>query len=76
MAKIILEDEDIIDIVQLSARQETADISGEKVDNVEKEIVSRMSDKALDWYLNHIIPMAGRKFTKEKWNKIRNKSSN
>lgn len=76
MAKVILEDEDIIDIVQLSDRQETAGISGEKVDNIEKEIVSRMSDEALDWYLNHIIPMAGRKFTQEKWNKIRGKSSN
>ena len=76
MAKIVLEDEDIIDIVQLSARQETADISGEKVDDVEKEIVLRMSDEALDWYLSHIIPVSGRKFTQEKWNKIRGKSSN
>lgn len=76
MAKIILNDEDIIDIVQLSARQETADISQEDVDSIEEEIVSRMSDEALNWYINHIIPIAGRKSIQEKWNKIRDKNSN
>lgn len=75
MAKIVLEDEDIVDIIQLASRQETAEISGEDIDNVESEIVSRMSNEAIEWYINHIIPMAGRKFTREKWDKIRGKNS-
>lgn len=75
MAKIVLEDEDIVDIIQLASRQETAEISGEDIDNVESEIVSRMSDEAIEWYINHIIPMVGRKFTREKWDKIRGENS-
>lgn len=72
MAKVIFDDEDLIDIVQLSARQEISDNTGESFDKVEADIVKRMSDKALDWYLNHIIPVVGRPILKKKWDKIRN----
>jgi hypothetical protein len=75
MAKIVLDDQDILDIVQLASRQETAEVSGEDIDNIEEGIVSRMSDEALSWYITHIIPIAGRKFTQEKWSKFRNKNS-
>lgn len=75
MAKITFDDKDIIDIVQLGARQEISDNTGESFDKVEADIVKRMSDKALDWYLTHIVPMVGRSILKKKWDKIRGKIS-
>lgn len=71
MSKLDLEDIDIINIVQLAARKESAEVTGESEDEIEKEIVKRMSDKALNWYLHHIVPVVGRPYMKEKWDIIR-----
>lgn len=71
MSKPDLEDVDIINIVQLAARKESAEVTGESEDEIEKQIIKRMSDKALDWYLHNIVPVVGRPYMKEKWEKIR-----
>ena len=72
MSKPDLEDIDIINIVQLAAKKESAEALGESEEKIEKEIIKRMSEKALNWYLNNIVPVAGRPNTKAKWEKIRN----
>ena len=64
MSKPDLEDVDIINIAQLWAAVATDD-------PYQKEIMTRMSDKALDWYLHNIVPVVGRPYIKEKWEKIR-----
>lgn len=72
MSKPDLEDIDIINIVQLAAKKESAEALGESEEKIEKEIIKRMSEKALNWYLNNIVPVVGRQNTKAKWEKIRN----
>lgn len=67
MGKIIMDDEDIVNIAQLAARKNTANAIGESSDTLEKQIVMRMSDKALNWYLQNLIPAVGRPQMKEKW---------
>lgn len=74
MAKILLNDEEIIDIVQLASRQEIANNTEEKIDSVEAEIIKRMSEKSLNWYINNIVPVVGRPILKKKWSEIRNKN--
>lgn len=71
MGKIILDDIDIVNIAQLAARNNTANATGKNVETIEKQIVTRMSDKALDWYLKNLIPAVGRPQMKEKWTKWR-----
>ena len=69
----IFTDDELVDIVQLGSRQEISDATGESFDKIEADIVKRMTDKSLDWYLNHIVPIVGRPILKEKWDNIRSK---
>ena len=71
MGKVIMDDVDIVNIAQLAARSNTANVTGEKTETIEKQIVMRMSDKALDWYLHNLIPVVGRPQMKEKWTEWR-----
>lgn len=57
MAKVDLDDIDIIDIVQLASCSEIP-MSEEQIKNWNKTIMSRMSDKAEDWYIHNIIPVS------------------
>ena len=71
MSKVIMDDVDIVNIAQLAARKNTASEIGENSETLEREIVKRMSDKALNWYLHNLIPMVGRPQTKKKWTEWR-----
>lgn len=57
MAKVDLDDIDIIDIVQLASCSEIP-MSEEQIKNWNKTIMSRMSDKAEDQYIHNIIPVS------------------
>jgi len=67
MGKVIMDDVDIVNIAQLAARKSTAEVTGQNSETLEREIVMRMSDRALDWYLSNLIPIVGRPQTKQKW---------
>ena len=71
MGKVIMDDADIINIAQLTAKHGISNVTGEKVENIEKQIVMRMSDRALDWYLKNMVPVVGRPILKDKWAKWR-----
>lgn len=75
MAKNIFDDKEIVDMIQLGSRHQVSENVGEDVDQVEKEIVQRMSDKSLNWYLSHMVPISGRPILKKKWSKFREKSN-
>ena len=57
MAKVNLDDSDIIDIVQLASCSKVP-MSEEQIKNWNKTIMARMSDKAEDWYIHNIIPVS------------------
>lgn len=65
-----LDDIDIIDIVQLASRVQVP-MTEEQMQNWNKTIMTRMSDKAEDWYIKHIIPVVGRPYIKDKFNKAK-----
>ena len=75
MSNTNLNDDDIIDIVQLASRVNVP-MTEEQIKNWNKTIMARMSDKAENWYINHIIPVSGRPYIKEEFNKAKGRKNN
>lgn len=70
MAKVDLDDTDIVDIVQLASCV-SVPMTEEQMQNWNKDIMARMSDKAENWYINNIIPVVGRPYIKDKFDKAK-----
>ena len=64
MGKVIMDDIDIINIAQLWA-------TVAQDDPYQKEIMKRMSDKAVDWYIHNLVPVVGRPTIKYQFEEIR-----
>ena len=64
MGKVIMDDVDIINIAQLCA-------TVAQDDPYQKEIMKRMSDKAVDWYIHNLVPVVGRPTIKYQFEEIR-----
>lgn len=64
MSRVDLEDVDVINIAQLWA-------TVAQDDPYQKEIMKRMSDKAVDWYIHNLVPVVGRPTIKYQFGEIR-----
>lgn len=64
MSKVIMDDVDIVNLIQLGASREVND-------RYQKDIVKRMSDKAINWYIQNMVPVVGRKTVKAQFDEIR-----
>jgi len=69
MSKPDLENVDIINIAQLWAAVATDD-------PYQKEIMARMSDKAIDWYIHNLVPVVGRPTIKYQFEEIKKSKKN
>ena len=64
MAKVIMDDVDIVNIAQLC-------LAVQNDDPFQKEIVRRMSDRAADWYIRNMVPTVGRPKVKARFEEFR-----